>query len=519
MTSSLSHTHFAGDPAFFREFVEGTDDLITQVDISGQFTYVNRAAQHILGMSPEECIGMLAFDIIHPDDRAGTQAAFRGWIAQRVSSATFENRLVSRTGDIHHMLWTINLHYDKHGVAIMINSIARDITERKQAQAVEHERDFIVTVMDTVSSFVVVYDATGHIIRFNRACEQATGYTFDEMQGKLAWELLVPPDDVSTVQSLFTRRTDFTTVEQLECTWVTQAGEQRLITWSYTALLNDAGAPEYYIATGTDITEQRRTEEALRQSEERFREFVEGTDALVTQVDANGCFTYVNNTAERILGLPSEQCLGLSAFDFIHPDDKAITQRNFGKWLEAQAQSAEFENRQVSRTGDIHYMLWTINLHFDDAGHIKTINSIARDITDRKRAEEIIEAQAATLAEVSTPLIPLADGVVVMPLIGNMDTARAQKVMETLLIGVGEQQAAIAILDITGLPLVDTHVANALVRTAQAVKLLGAQMVITGIRPEVAQTLIGMGADLTGIVTHSNLQSGIRYALGGDIHR
>ena len=85
--------------------------------------------------------------------------------------------------------------------------------------------------------------------------------------------------------------------------------------------------------------------------------------------------------------------------------------------------------------------------------------------------------------------------------------------LETLLEGVAVSRASTAILDITGVPVVDTQVANALLRAAQAVKLLGAQVVLTGIRPEVAQTLVGLGADLSGIVTRATLQSGIAYGM------
>ena len=149
--------------------------------------------------------------------------------------------------------------------------------------------------------------------------------------------------------------------------------------------------------------------------------------------------------------------------------------------------------------------------------------AIVHDITERKRAEqervrlqaEIIQAQAATLAELSTPLIPISDEVLVMPLIGAIDQERAQQVLQALLHGIEHSQARVAILDITGVPVVDTQVASALVQAAQGVRLLGAQVVLTGIRPEVAQTLVGLGVDISSIVTHGTLQSGIAYATNG----
>ncbi|NTW03557.1 MAG: STAS domain-containing protein [Oscillochloris sp.] len=133
--------------------------------------------------------------------------------------------------------------------------------------------------------------------------------------------------------------------------------------------------------------------------------------------------------------------------------------------------------------------------------------------TERLRQqEEIIRVQAAAIDELSTPLIPLSENVVVMPLIGMIDSRRAQQVLETLLQGISASSAEYAILDITGVPVVDTQVANALAHAATAVKLLGAQVILTGIRPEVAQTIVGLGMQFEQIVTRSTLQSGIAYA-------
>jgi rsbT co-antagonist protein RsbR len=148
--------------------------------------------------------------------------------------------------------------------------------------------------------------------------------------------------------------------------------------------------------------------------------------------------------------------------------------------------------------------------------------SLIEDVTDRMQAaaaqqqlrdqQAIIRSQQESLLELSTPLIPITDTVVAMPLIGALDSRRAQQVLTTLLDGIVETRATVAILDITGVPIVDTQVANALIQAAQAVKLLGAQVVLTGIRPEVAQTLIGLGVQLGDIITMSNLQAGISYA-------
>lgn len=154
-------------------------------------------------------------------------------------------------------------------------------------------------------------------------------------------------------------------------------------------------------------------------------------------------------------------------------------------------------------------------------GPITRILSLADDITARKQHElaeqqrqaVVLEQQTALLAELSTPLLAIDETTVVMPLVGAVDTGRVQRITETLLAGVAASGARKVILDITGVPVVDTQVANALLQSAQAVKLLGAESVLTGIRPEVAQTLVQLGIDLRAITTRGTLQDGIAYAL------
>ena len=149
------------------------------------------------------------------------------------------------------------------------------------------------------------------------------------------------------------------------------------------------------------------------------------------------------------------------------------------------------------------------------AGALVGIMTTYNNITQRRTAETTVQAQAAQLHELSTPLIPLHDQVVLMPLIGAIDTARAQHLLEVLLAGLATHHARCAIVDITGVLVVDTQVAAALIRAAQAARLLGARVIITGMRPDVAQTLVGIGVDLTDIVTLNTIQSGIAYALRG----
>ncbi|MCY1004389.1 STAS domain-containing protein [Nannocystis pusilla] len=143
------------------------------------------------------------------------------------------------------------------------------------------------------------------------------------------------------------------------------------------------------------------------------------------------------------------------------------------------------------------------------------------DITDRKRAEEAlrlskeetIQAQREMLARLSAPVIPISDDVIVMPFVGQLDQARMQQALGVLLDEVQRLRVTTAILDITGVPEIDADGTQGLIQAAQAVKLLGAQVVLTGIRPAIAQGLVALGSNLDELVTRGTLQTGIAFAM------
>ena len=132
----------------------------------------------------------------------------------------------------------------------------------------------------------------------------------------------------------------------------------------------------------------------------------------------------------------------------------------------------------------------------------------------RKQTERLLAQQAKELLELSTPILKVWDGIIVAPLIGTLDSVRTQRFTERLLEVIVETGAEVALVDITGVPIVDTHTAQHLLETTSAVKLLGARVVLTGIRPAIAQVLVQLGIDLSSIITRSSLLEGLRVAMG-----
>lgn len=129
-----------------------------------------------------------------------------------------------------------------------------------------------------------------------------------------------------------------------------------------------------------------------------------------------------------------------------------------------------------------------------------------------KGREEVILRQTDEITEISTPVIRVWDGILALPIIGTLDSARTQIVMESLLQEIVETGSSIAILDISGVPAVDSLVAQHLIKTVSATRLMGAECIISGIRPEIAQTVVHLGIDLSNIITKATLASALAYS-------
>ncbi len=146
-------------------------------------------------------------------------------------------------------------------------------------------------------------------------------------------------------------------------------------------------------------------------------------------------------------------------------------------------------------------------------GEVKGCVETIIDITELKRREEIITQQTQEIMELSTPVIQVWKGVVAAPLIGTLDSHRTQQFMERLLERIVQTNSEVALVDITGVPTIDTQTAQHIIETITAVRLLGADVILTGVRPAIAQTLVHLGIDLSNIITRSSLSAGLKVAM------
>lgn len=249
-----------------------------------------------------------------------------------------------------------------------------------------------------------------------------------------------------------------------------------------------------------------------------FKVIADAAPDGVTLGNLEGHITYANKAWATMIGV-ADGGLGMSLGEIVVPEERHLLPDAVGQIVNGGYWRGEWT--YLRPDGGTFPGQVSAFLIRDRAGNPQATAGIVRDLSEQRRSEEerlilqeqVIDAQREALREVSTPLIPLADDVVVMPLVGAIDSARAQQIMEVLLEGIATYQADTVLLDISGVRVVDTQVADALLRSARAVQLLGAQIVLTGISADVAQTIVHLGADMGRIMTRANLQDGLRYAL------
>lgn len=235
----------------------------------------------------------------------------------------------------------------------------------------------------------------------------------------------------------------------------------------------------------------------------------------IIMLDSGGNVLTWNSAATRLKGYRADEIIGKYFSVFYTPED--IAAGKCERELEAAAREGRFEDEswRVRKDGSRFWASVVITALRDDKGDLKGFGKITRDLTERKQAEEQLKKQSRDILEMATvPVVQVWEGILLAPLIGMLDSARTQQLMERLLKRITETSAPVALLDITGVPTIDTQTAQHLIETIKAVRYIGAEVVLTGVRPAIAQTLVHLGVDLSNVTTRSSLTAGLRVALG-----
>jgi rsbT co-antagonist protein RsbR len=359
-------------------------------------------------------------------------------------------------------------------------------------------------------ALLATIDLQGRFVDLNPAWERTLGWSLAELRAMQPLEL-VHPDDRAAAVAEGARMMAEGGIVHLENRYRCKDDSYKWLKWSSFLDPGTQDGPGLCHVTAVDITpykEALREREAVLADLHLFKAMLENVPDVVAIVDVHNQVRYRNPAAERHFGRTSapeewstaEQAHSPAFVERLQSEVLPELQRT-GAW------SGEGDLRRPDGTYmPTHEVLVTLR---DERGAPAGVGALIRDMTGTKQMEAQLRAAVQALA---TPLIPISERVLVIPLIGQMDAERASQLTRVALEGVHGRGAEAVILDITGLQHLDTQVGGSLLMTARALKLLGVRTILTGIQPSVAQALIELGIDLSTVETAGNLQRAIDLA-------
>jgi rsbT co-antagonist protein RsbR len=344
-------------------------------------------------------------------------------------------------------------------------------------------------------------DRDGAVLRLSKPLTRVLGPDFGR-GAKLVDR--IHPDDRRVFRKEWTRIRKSAEPVQFDCRLKDAGGSYHA--WSWHAQTSTRrgtvhGFLRSSVAAHTQLIEQ------LEQQAYILRLLQENVPVAVWAIDQRGIFIHHDGKALADAGLTAGQWIGKDIFE-IYGANEAVR----------RALSGEVTH-SVSEAHGLHWENWQIPVR-DEQGQVTAVVGISLDISQAKRAEmelrtklELIERQQQVIRALSMPIIEVWDRVVTLPLLGVLDSGRAAEIMETLLPEISKKGARFAVLDLTGVDAVDTATAAHLIRLIQAIRLLGAMGIVSGIRPPVAQTMVSLGIDLKDIGTFGTLREALRFCM------
>jgi rsbT co-antagonist protein RsbR len=261
----------------------------------------------------------------------------------------------------------------------------------------------------------------------------------------------------------------------------------------------------------------------MEERSEILQETIDCMPDIVYAKDGDLRYVVANKTGCGLLGIEPAQIIGKRMHEVFAKEAAEMLDANDRRICAERKPMSLEEPIPIEGLG-LRIFLTTKTPFYNEDGSPRFLAGVSQDITDRKRSEEALQKSReelsetrtnllATIRELSTPVLPIRDGVLVVPLVGHMDSQRSAQLTDAILTNIQRHRADTVIIDITGVEIVDTAVANHLIQATRSAALLGAECVLVGIAPGIAQTLVQIGVDFSSIITRRDLQAGVAYAV------
>ncbi|HEX7159191.1 MAG TPA: PAS domain S-box protein, partial [Edaphobacter sp.] len=292
-------------------------------------------------------------------------------------------------------------------------------TRQRIEAALTVERNFVSAVLDTVGALVAVFDTAGRIVRFNRACEVASGYDFATLVGRYTWDRLIPRHEIPEAIETFEKLRSGTFPATFENQWLNRDGSLRRIAWSATALRDAQGQVAFIIATGIDVTSQRIAEATLRESEARYRQLVEGSLGMVSTHDLKGNILTLNSHGAATIGRTADDMIGRSLAEFIAPEHRD----EFASYLKTISETGEAQGLlHLSHADGETRVIAYRNKLISTPGRTSYVLGVGVDISEQVR----VEGRLRSLTHQSDSILEsVGDGIYCIDLEGNATVVNA----------------------------------------------------------------------------------------------
>jgi rsbT co-antagonist protein RsbR len=343
------------------------------------------------------------------------------------------------------------------------------------------------------------------IVEWNRMAERLFGYSREEAVGRSLVGTISSAVDVAAWRRLFE---DESGAPHLLMN-TRKDGSVLPCEWRRQALRGEAGGIARTLCFGVDATSRIEAAASARRCEQILHAVAYKLPIVVCAYDCEGNFIYHDGQGLAGAGLRPGQFLGQNVFALYNEDQTSVARMR-----------RTLAGEETHAKGQAHGMAWDtwfIPVR-DERGEPDGMISVTVDISEAARREEeilakitIVERQEKMIRDLATPIIEVWDHVLVLPMMGAIDSQRAADVMDDLLRAIVNKRAECAVLDLTGIDNVDTQTAGHLVKLIQAIRLLGAEGVVTGIRPSVAQTIVALGLDMSDVRVMGTLQAGLKW--------
>jgi rsbT co-antagonist protein RsbR len=373
------------------------------------------------------------------------------------------------------------------------------------------EADFRLMVDSITDTEILMLDQDGRILSWNQGATAIKGYTAEEAVGRHVSIFYIPDDRAAGLADRELEQAATAGRFELEGWRVRKDGERF---WANVVIqpMRDAhGEIKGFVKVTRDLTEPRRQEDELRLASLMLDAIA---DYEVILLGTDGTIKTWNRGAELLKGYTASEVIGRNVSTFYTEEDleAGLAERELGQAL--QAGRYELEGWRTRKGGERFWANVVLSPVRDTDGNHVGFVKVTRDLTERVQRERLLQRQRDDILELSTPVIQVWDRVLVLPIVGTLDSGRAERLTESLLERIAGDEAAVVILDISGVPTIDTAVAQHLFKTIQGARLMGAESIISGVRPETAQAMVHLGLDLGGVRSRSTLRDALQLAFG-----